>query len=145
MELVCVLKKSRAVWAFSFSIESLSPAKSTANRLCTQKYIDIRIIIITFIIITLMFSINYCWNKQNLIIFWLLDENISKFRYHNYMTLRLVNTRFFGYFRLVKLDRFLSQLVTIPHVPEMICVKAFLGIMDQVSSSLSHHQMMFQY
>ena len=35
--------------------------------------------------------------------------------------------------RSKKLERFLSQLVTIPHVPEMICLKAFLGIMDQVS------------
>ncbi len=34
--------------------------------------------------------------------------------------------------RSKKLERFLSQLVTIPHVPEMICLKAFLGIMDQV-------------
>ena len=37
-------------------------------------------------------------------------------------------------YRLMKLERFLSQLVMIPHVPEMICLKAFLGIMDQVRS-----------
>lgn len=34
--------------------------------------------------------------------------------------------------RSIKLERFISQLVCVPHVCDMICVKAFLGIMDQV-------------
>ena len=34
--------------------------------------------------------------------------------------------------RRQKLDTFLKQLVTIPHVADMTCVKAFLGLMNKV-------------
>lgn len=34
--------------------------------------------------------------------------------------------------RMFKLENFLSNMVSIPHVANMICMKAFLGIMDQV-------------
>mmetsp|Transcript_20267 Transcript_20267/g.29048 ORF Transcript_20267/g.29048 Transcript_20267/m.29048 type:complete len:425 (-) Transcript_20267:892-2166(-) len=34
--------------------------------------------------------------------------------------------------RSAKLERFISMLVSVPHVSEMICVRAFLGLMDQV-------------
>jgi hypothetical protein len=34
--------------------------------------------------------------------------------------------------RIFKLETFICNMVSIPHVAHMICVKAFLGIMDQV-------------
>lgn len=34
--------------------------------------------------------------------------------------------------RKLKLDLFIKSLVAIPHVCNMICVKAFFGLMDQV-------------
>jgi hypothetical protein len=35
--------------------------------------------------------------------------------------------------RACKLDAFVTALVGVPHVSDMICIKAFLGIMDQVN------------
>jgi hypothetical protein len=34
--------------------------------------------------------------------------------------------------RCQKLERFLTGMVSIPHVSNMVCLRAFLGIMDQV-------------
>ena len=34
--------------------------------------------------------------------------------------------------RCAKLERFVTLMISIPHVANMICMKAFLGIMDQV-------------
>jgi len=34
--------------------------------------------------------------------------------------------------RCIKLERFLIAMTSIPHVGNMVCMKAFLGIMDQV-------------
>lgn len=34
--------------------------------------------------------------------------------------------------RCFKLERFLINMTSIPHVANMVCMKAFLGIMDQV-------------
>ncbi len=42
--------------------------------------------------------------------------------------------------RAAKLEIFISALVSVPHVSDMICVKAFVGIMEQVREfSLSFH------
>mmetsp|Transcript_17466 Transcript_17466/g.15749 ORF Transcript_17466/g.15749 Transcript_17466/m.15749 type:complete len:332 (+) Transcript_17466:25-1020(+) len=42
--------------------------------------------------------------------------------------------------RREKLSTFLANLLTIPHVSEMTCIKAFLGLMDQVKEfSISFH------
>ena len=42
--------------------------------------------------------------------------------------------------RKAKLDCFLRDLVQIPHVADMTCVKAFLGIIDQIREvSFSYH------
>ncbi len=38
--------------------------------------------------------------------------------------------------RQSKLELYIASLVAIPHVSEMICVKAFLGLMDHVSKIL---------
>ena len=37
--------------------------------------------------------------------------------------------------RMFKLETFLNNMVSIPHVANMVCMKAFVGIMDQVPSS----------
>lgn len=34
--------------------------------------------------------------------------------------------------RAYKLELFISQMISVPHVPEMVCVKAFIGLMEQV-------------
>lgn len=42
--------------------------------------------------------------------------------------------------RCVRLNNFLSMLIAIPHVSDMVCVKAFLGLMDQVKEySVAFH------
>lgn len=43
--------------------------------------------------------------------------------------------------RRVKLNLFLNALISVPHVSNMVCVKAFLGLMDQVREfSIAFHQ-----
>ena len=38
--------------------------------------------------------------------------------------------------RIFKLQTFISNMVAIPHVANMVCMKAFLGLMEQVSISV---------